>query len=48
MLERFAPEDRLKGLAAEDRLKGLATEDRLKGLDPATIEAWLAQQRRDH
>ncbi|EIC20141.1 hypothetical protein [Thiorhodovibrio frisius] len=29
-------------------LKRFDPEDRLKGLDPATIEAWLAKQRRDH
>jgi len=26
----------------------MTPEERLKGLDPATIEAWLAKQRRDH
>ncbi len=39
ILERFAP---------EQRLKGLDLEERLRGLDPATIEAWLAHQRRNH
>jgi hypothetical protein len=56
-LDQLAPEERLKGLDAEERLKGLDPEDifkhydpeeRLKGLDEATIEAWLAKQRRDH
>ncbi len=48
ILKRYAPEERLKGLDPEERLKGLDPETRLKGLDPATIEAWLAKQRRDH
>jgi hypothetical protein len=48
ILKRYAPEERLKGLDAEERLKGLDAEARLKGLDAATIEAWLAKQRRDH
>jgi len=48
ILKRYAPEERLKGLDAEARLKGLDAEARLKGLDAATIEAWLAKQRRDH
>jgi hypothetical protein len=56
-LDQLAPEERLKGLDPEDifkhyapeqRLKGLDAEERLKGLDEATIEAWLAKQRRDH
>lgn len=34
--------------APEERLKGLGAEEGLKGLDPATIEAWLAKQRRGH
>jgi hypothetical protein len=29
-------------------LANMTPEERLKGLDPATIEAWLAKQRRDH
>ncbi|WP_242518525.1 hypothetical protein [Halochromatium roseum] len=56
-LKGLDPEDRLKGLDPdvvlgrfdpEDRLKGIDPEDRLKGLDPATIEAWLAKQRRNN
>lgn len=48
VLANMTPEERLKGLEPEERLKGLEPEERLKGLDPATIEAWLAKQRRDH
>ena len=48
ILKRFAPEQRLKGLDLEERLRGLDPEQRLRGLDPATIEAWLAHQRRNH
>ncbi|WP_200336036.1 hypothetical protein [Thiocystis violacea] len=29
-------------------LARMPPEERLKGLDPVTIEAWLARQRRDH
>jgi len=29
-------------------LANMTPEERRKGLDPATIEAWLAKQRRDH
>jgi len=47
-LKRRAPEDILKRYAPEERLKGLDAEARRKGLDAATIEAWLAKQRRDH
>ena len=47
-LKRRDPAEILKHYAPEDRLKGLDPEERLKGLDPATIEAWLAKQRRDH
>jgi hypothetical protein len=48
VLQCYAPEDRLKGLAPDVVLGRFDPEDRLKGLDPATIEAWLAKQRRDH
>ncbi|MBK5969779.1 MULTISPECIES: hypothetical protein [Thiorhodovibrio] len=48
VLQCYAPEDRLKGLDAEEVLNRYDPEDRLKGLDSATIEAWLAKQRRDH
>ncbi|NEX15355.1 MAG: hypothetical protein C1943_01645 [Halochromatium sp.] len=47
-LKGLDPEERIKGLDPEERLKGLDPEERLKGLDQATIEAWLAKQRRDH
>ncbi|WP_242469743.1 hypothetical protein [Rhabdochromatium marinum] len=48
VLKRFDPEERLRGLDPEERLRGLDPEERLRGLDPATIEAWLARQRRNH
>ncbi|WPL19250.1 hypothetical protein Thiowin_04362 [Thiorhodovibrio winogradskyi] len=48
VLQCYAPEDRLKGLDAEEVLNRYDPEERLKGLDSATIEAWLAKQRRDH
>jgi len=48
-LDRVVEEDRLRELAPEKRLCGLALEERLEGFDPALIEAWLKQQRRqDH
>ncbi|MTW20858.1 hypothetical protein [Allochromatium palmeri] len=48
VLKRFDPDEVLKHFDAEERLKGLEAEDVLKRLDPATIEAWLAKQHRDH
>ncbi|MEA3643643.1 MAG: hypothetical protein VBE63_27495, partial [Lamprobacter sp.] len=48
VLANMTPEERLKGLPPDEVLKRYDPEERLKGLDPATIEAWLAKQRRDH
>ncbi|EIC20225.1 hypothetical protein [Thiorhodovibrio frisius] len=45
---RSDPESVLKRFDPEDVLKRYNPEQRLRGLDPATIEAWLAEQRRDH
>jgi hypothetical protein len=45
---RSDPDAILKRFDAEDRLKGLEPEDVLGRFDTATIEAWLANQRRDH
>ncbi|MBK5930058.1 hypothetical protein [Halochromatium salexigens] len=48
VLANMTPEERLKGLDPDEVLQRYDPEERLKGLDPATIEAWLAKQRRDH
>ncbi|MFE8032933.1 hypothetical protein [Thiohalocapsa marina] len=47
-VEGPTPEQRPKGLEPEERLTGLAPDDVLGRYDPATVEAWLAKQRRDH
>jgi hypothetical protein len=48
VLANMTPEERLKGLDPDEVLQRYDPEERLKGLEPATIEAWLAKQRRDH
>jgi hypothetical protein len=41
ILERFSPEDRLKGISPEEVLKRYTPEDRLKGISPEEIKAYL-------
>jgi hypothetical protein len=47
-LSELDPEEVLGCYAPEDVLSHYDPEDRLQGLDPKFIEAWLANQRRDH